>query len=67
MTAEQPLSVSAYVSLDIDLLNGERPARVELAEFDGSLDTDVRLEFIRVRLDMLMRLRAFALLSQQTS
>jgi hypothetical protein len=67
MTAEQPPSVSTYVSLDIDLLNGEGPASIELAGVRWVSDRRCGLEFIRVRPDILMRLRAFALLLQRTS
>ena len=67
MTAEQPPSVSTYVSLDIDLLNGEGPASIELAGVRWVSDRRCGLEFIRVRPEILMRLRAFAFLLQQTS
>ena len=67
MTAEQPPSVSTYVSMDIDLLNGEGPDNIELAGVRWVSGHRCGLEFIRVRPDMLMRLRAFALLLQQTS
>jgi hypothetical protein len=58
--------VSAYVSLDIDLLNGEEPATIELAGVRWASEYRCGLEFIRVRPDMLMKLRAFALLLEQT-
>jgi len=67
MTAEHLPPVSTYVSLDIDLLNGEEPARIELAGVRWVSGHRCGLEFIRVRPDMLMKLRAFALLLEQTS
>jgi len=67
MTTEQPPSAMTYVSLDIDLLKGEGPANIELAGVRWVSEHRCGLEFIRVRPDMLMRLRAFALLLQQTS
>lgn len=67
MTAEHLPSVSTYVSLDIDLLNGEGPAKIELAGVRWISGHRCGLEFIRVRPDMLMRLRAFTLLLEQTS
>jgi hypothetical protein len=67
MTAEHLPSVSTYISLDIDLLNGEGPAKIELAGVRWISGHRCGLEFIRVRPDMLMRLRAFTLLLEQTS
>jgi hypothetical protein len=67
MTAEHLPSVSTYVSLDIDLLNGEGPAKIELAGVRWISGHRCGLEFIRVQPDMLMRLRAFTLLLEQTS
>jgi len=67
MTAEHLPSVSAYVSLDIDLLNGEEPANIELAGVRWVSEHRCGLEFIRVRPDMLLKLRAFALLLEQIS
>ena len=67
MTAEQPPSVSTYVSMDIDLLNGEGPANIELAGVRWVSEHRCGLEFIRVRPDVLMKLRAFALLLEQAS
>ena len=67
MTAEYLPSVSTYISLDIDLLNGEESANIELAGVRWVSEHRCGLEFIRVRPDMLMKLRAFALLLRQTS
>ena len=67
MTAEHLPSVSAYVSLDIDLLNAEEPANIELAGVRWVSEHRCGLEFIRVRPDMLVKLRAFALLLEQIS
>ncbi len=65
MTAEQPPPISTYVSVDIDFLNGEAPANIELAGVRWVSEHRCGLEFIRVRPDMLLRLRAFTLLLQQ--
>jgi hypothetical protein len=67
ITAQHLPSVSTYVSLDIDLLNGEGPAKIELAGVRWVSGQRCGLEFIRVQPDMLMKLRAFALLLEQTS
>ena len=67
MTAEYLPSVSTYVSLDIDLLNGEEPANIELAGVRWVFEHRCGLEFIRVRPDMLMKLKAFALLLEHVS
>jgi len=53
--------------LDIDLLNGEGPAKIELAGVRWVSEHRCGLEFIRVRPDMLMKLRTFALLLEQDS
>jgi len=66
ITTEHLPSVSTYVSLDIDLLNGEEPTTIELAVVRWVSEHRCGLEFIRVRPDMLMKLRAFALLLEQT-
>ncbi|MBH0202031.1 MAG: PilZ domain-containing protein [Nitrospira sp.] len=63
---EHPPSVSTYVSLDIDLLNGEEPAMIELAGVRWISGHRFGLEYIRIHADMLMRLKAFALLLEQT-
>ncbi len=67
MTMEHIPSVSTYVSLDIDLLNGEGPTKIELAGVRWVSEHRCGLEFIRVRPDVLMKLRAFALLLEQAS
>lgn len=66
VTAEHLPSVSTYVSLDIDLVNGKESVTIELAGVRWVSEHRCGLEFIRVRPDMLMRLRAFALLLDQT-
>jgi hypothetical protein len=53
--------------MDIDLLAGEGPATIELAGVRWISEDRCGLEFIRVKPDMLMKLRAFALLLEQTS
>jgi hypothetical protein len=62
-------SAFTYVSLDIDLLNvtGEGLVTIELAGVRWVSERRCGLEFIRIRPDMLMKLRAFALLLEQTS
>lgn len=67
MLAEQLPSVSTYVSLEIDLLNGEAPADIELAGVRWISGQRCGLEFIRISPEMLMRLQAFALLLEKTS
>lgn len=66
MTTEHLPSVSSHVSLDIELLNGEDPTTIELAVVRWVSEHRCGLEFIRVRPDMLMKLKAFALLLEQT-
>ena len=67
ITTEHLLSVSTYVSLDIDLLTGEEPVTIELAGVRWVSANRCGLEFIRVRPDMHTKLKAFALLLEQTS
>lgn len=67
VTTEHLPSVSTYISLDIDLLTGEGPATIELAGVRWIFENRCGLEFIRVKPDMLMKLRAFALLLERTS
>lgn len=66
VTAEDVPTVSSYVSLEIDLLNGEAPAAIELAAVRWVSENRCGLEFIRVPPDILMRLKAFVLLLEQT-
>jgi PilZ domain len=66
ITTEHLPSVSTYITLDIELLNGEGPATIELAGVRWVSGHQCGLEFIRVRLDMLMKLKAFTLLLEQT-
>ncbi|MDF0665431.1 MAG: PilZ domain-containing protein [Nitrospira sp.] len=67
MLAEQLPSVSTYISLEIDLLNGEAPADIELAGVRWISGQRCGLEFIRVSPEMLTRLQAFVLLLEKTS
>lgn len=67
ITAKHPPPVSTYVSLSIDLLNGEEPVNIELAGVRWVSEHRCGLEFIRVRPDLLMKVRAFALLLEQPS
>ncbi|BFU89341.1 MAG: hypothetical protein NTAFB01_05280 [Nitrospira sp.] len=67
MTAEHLPFVSTYVSLDIELFNGEEPANIELAGVRWVSEYRCGLEFIRVRPDMLVKLKAFVLMLEQTA
>lgn len=66
MTAEHLPSVSTFVSLDIDLSNGEGLVRIQLAVVRWVSERRCGLEFTHVQPDMLMKLRAFALLLEPT-
>lgn len=66
MTAEQPPAVSTYVSLDIDLLNSGGAVSIELAGVRWVSERRCGLEFIRILPDMLVKLRAFVLVLEQT-
>ncbi|MBS0181831.1 MAG: PilZ domain-containing protein [Nitrospira sp.] len=67
MTAEHLPFVSTYVSLDIELFNGEEPANIELAGVRWVSEYRCGLEFILVRPDMLVKLKAFVLMLEQTA
>jgi PilZ domain len=66
ITTEHLPSVSTYLTLDIELVNGEGPATIELAGVRWVSGHQCGLEFIRVRPDMLMKLKVFTLLLEQT-
>jgi hypothetical protein len=66
ITAEHVPAVSTYVSLEIDLLNREARAAIELAAVRWVSGNRCGLEFIRVTPDILVRLNAFVLLLEQT-
>ncbi len=66
LTTEHLPSVSTYITLDIELVNGEGPATIELAGVRWVSGHQCGLEFIRVQPDMLMKLKAFTLLLEQT-
>jgi hypothetical protein len=66
ITTEHLPSVSTYIALDIELVNGEGPTTIELAGVRWVSGHQCGLEFIRVRPDMLMKLKSFALLLEQT-
>lgn len=66
MTAEQPPAVSTYVSLDIDLLNGGGAVNIELAGVRWVSGHRCGLEFIRIRHDTLVQLRAFVFMLERT-
>jgi hypothetical protein len=65
ITTEYLPRVSTYVSLEIELSNGEEPATIELAGVRWVAGQRCGLEFIRLRPDMLTKLRAFVLLLEQ--
>lgn len=67
ITTEHLPSVSTYITLDIEFLNGEGPTTIELAGVRWVSSHRCGLEFIRVRPDMLLKLKAFTLLLEQTS
>ena len=67
ITADRLPSVSTYVALEIDFLNGETPADIELAAVRWVSGHRCGLEFIRVPPHMLIKLKAFHLLLEQTS
>lgn len=66
ITVDHAPTVSSYVSLEIDLLNGEAPAAIELAAVRWVSESRCGLEFIRMTPDILIRLKAFVLLLEQT-
>jgi len=66
ITTEHLPSVSTYITLDIELLNGEGSATIELAGVRWVSGHQCGLEFIRIRPDMHMKLKAFTLLLEQT-
>lgn len=60
-TAERLPSKGSYLSLDIDLMNGDRPVRVELAGVRWISGPRCGVEFIRISPDALRQLAAFVL------
>lgn len=66
ITAEHVPAVLTYVSLEIDLLNGGAPTVIELAAVRWVSGNRCGLEFIRVTPDMLVKLKAFVELLEQT-
>jgi c-di-GMP-binding flagellar brake protein YcgR len=65
MTA-QPLSVSSYVGLGIDLPNSTTPIEIELAGVRWVSEQRCGLEFIRLSPEMLRRLSSFAFVLEHT-
>lgn len=61
LTAECLPSKGSYLSLDIDLLNGETPVRIELAGVRWISGPRCGIEFIRISPDALRQLGAFVL------
>lgn len=65
MTA-QPPSVSSYLALWIDLLNGTTPIEIELAGVRWVSGQRCGLEFIRISPEMLSRLGSFVSVLEHT-
>lgn len=66
VTAEQLPSAGTHISLQIDLLNDEVPVGIELAAVRWASGSRCGIEFIKVEPDMLVKLRAFVLLLDET-
>jgi len=66
VTAEQLPSVATHVSLQINLLHDEAPADIELAAVRWVSGHRCGIEFIKVSPDMLVKLKAFVLLLEET-
>ncbi|MDH4084627.1 MAG: PilZ domain-containing protein [Nitrospira sp.] len=65
-TAECPPGNATYLSLEIDLLDGQAPVDIELAAVRWVSGHRCGIEFIRVSQDRQMRLKAFVLVLEQT-
>lgn len=66
MMTERIPAISTYVSLQVDLLNGDAPLDIELAGIRWVSGTRCGLEFIRISPEMLTRLRSFVTLMENT-
>ena len=66
LTAEHLPSKGSYVSLDIDLVNGEIPVQIELAGVRWVSGPRCGVEFIRMSSDALRQLSAFVLVLDTT-
>ena len=66
MTAEKIPALSAYLSLQVDFVNGTAPLDVELAGVRWASGRRCGLEFIRISPEMLGRLRSFVALLENT-
>lgn len=64
-TSEHPPGNATYLSLNIDLLDGQAPVGIELAAVRWVSGPRCGIEFIRVSPDMQMRLKAFVLVFEQ--
>lgn len=67
MSGEELPPVSSYLSLEIDLLNGEATIHIELAAVRWVSGHRCGVEFIRVFPDTLLQLKSFALLLEASS
>jgi hypothetical protein len=66
MTAERIPALATYLALRIDLLNGMDPVDIELAGVRWIFEHRCGLEFIRISPEMLVRLRSFVGLMENT-
>ena len=66
LTAERLPSKGSYLSLDIDLLNGEVSIQIELAGVRWVSESRCGVEFIRMSSDVLRQLSAFVLVLDTT-
>lgn len=66
ITAEHLPAVSTYVSLELDFLNGEAPADIELAAVRWVSGHRCGLEFIKVSPEMLLKLKTFVSILERT-
>ena len=65
ITAEQLPAISTYVSLEIDFLNREAPADIELAAVRWVSGHRCGLEFIKVAPEMFLKLKTFVSMLEQ--
>jgi hypothetical protein len=66
LTSKHPPGNATYLSLEIDLLDGQVPVGIELAAVRWVSGHRCGIEFIRVSPDMQMQLKAFVLVFEQT-
>lgn len=66
LATAQPPSVSSYLALCIDLLDGTTPIEIELAGVRWVSEERCGLEFIRITPEMLIRLGSFVSVLEHT-